>query len=82
MCISIQIFAVLHVNLGHETSIASIIYDLNKLTSREAKDVHHRGALPPGGDCLVAVEECDDNGGNAEEHSHSREGECCMDSVQ
>ena len=59
-----------------------IIYDLDELTSREAKDIHHRGAFPPGGDSLVAVEERNENGGDAEQHSHNREGECCMDSVQ
>ena len=62
--------------------LQSSMTDLHKLTSREAKDVHHRGTLPPGGDCLVAVEERDDNGGDAEQHSHSRERECCIDSVQ
>ena len=59
-----------------------IIYDLDELTSREAKDIHHRGTFPPGGDGLVAVEERNENGGDAEQHSHNREDECCMDSVQ
>lgn len=69
-------------NAASQHSQAPDTWQLARLTSAEAKDVHHWGTLPPSGDCLVAVEECDSNGGDAEQHGHDREDKRCVYFVQ
>ena len=51
-------------------------------TSNEAKYIEHRWAFPPGGHCLVAVQEQQWGSHNTENHRSSREGKSGIKTTQ